>query len=101
LHAGERYCGQDVAQTGATTATRDEALRKRISRDAPEITRRAREAVAVGYDNEARFHTLSAQIIEPWAQALDIPLLVRQERDLVVTHPIKIRLLMPAYKQHR
>lgn len=71
-----------AAQPTQTTATRIEALRGRISRDAPEITRRIREAAADNQGNEARFRTLFAQIIEPWAQALDIPLLAREERTL-------------------
>ncbi len=71
-----------AAQTTPATATRIEALRERISRDAPQITRRIREAAADNQGNEARFRTLFAQIIEPWAQALDIPLLAREERTL-------------------
>ncbi|MGQ9823285.1 MAG: N-6 DNA methylase, partial [Thermogutta sp.] len=71
-----------AAQASQTTATRIEAVRERIRRDAPEITRRIREAAAANQGNEARFRTLFAQIIEPWAQALDIPLLAREERTL-------------------
>jgi len=69
-------------RTATTTAIRIEALRERINRDAPEITRRICEAASANQGNEARFRTLFAQIIEPWAQALDIPLLVREERTL-------------------
>ncbi|RMH30837.1 MAG: SAM-dependent DNA methyltransferase [Nitrospirae bacterium] len=65
-----------------TTPTRLEGLRNRIANDAAEITRRIREAAAISNRNEARFRTLFAQIIEPWAQNLDIPLLVREERTL-------------------
>lgn len=65
-----------------STATRIDALRERISRDAPEITRRIRKAADDNPGSEARFRTLFAQIIEPWAQALDIPILVREERTL-------------------
>lgn len=71
-----------AARAATTTATRIEALRERISRDAPDITRRIREAAANNQGNEARFRTLFAQIIEPWAQLLDIPLLVQEERTL-------------------
>jgi len=71
-----------TARAATTTATRIEALRERISRDAPDITRRIREAAAANMGNEARFRTLFAQIIEPWAQALDVPLLVQEERTL-------------------
>jgi len=53
-----------AAQPTQTIATRIEALRERISRDAPEITRRIREAAAANQGNEARFRTLFAQIIE-------------------------------------
>jgi len=63
-------------------ATRIEVLRERISADASEITRRIREAAADSPGNEARFRTLFAQIIEPWAQTLDISLLAREERTL-------------------
>ncbi|GJQ27290.1 MAG: SAM-dependent methyltransferase [Phycisphaerae bacterium] len=71
-----------TARAAITTATRIEALRERIARDAPDITRRIREAAEANLGNEARFRTLFAQIIEPWAQLLDIPLLVREERTL-------------------
>ena len=71
-----------AARAATTTATRIEALRERINRDAPDITRRIREAAANNQGNEARFRTLFAQIIEPWAQLLDIPLLVQEERTL-------------------
>lgn len=70
------------ARAAPTAATRSEALRERIGRDAPEITQRIREAAADNPGNEARFRTLFAQIIEPWARALDIPLLARAERTL-------------------
>jgi len=65
-----------------TAPSRIEAVRERIRRDAPEITRRIREAASANHGNEARFRTLFAQIIEPWAQALNIPLLVQEERTL-------------------
>ncbi|MCK6456324.1 MAG: N-6 DNA methylase [Phycisphaerae bacterium] len=71
-----------TARAATTTATRIEAFRERIACDAPEITRRIREAAEPNLGNEARFRTLFAQIIEPWARALDIPLLVREERTL-------------------
>lgn len=64
------------------TPTRIESLRERIRRDAPEVTRRIKEAADANLGNEARFRTLFAKIIEPWAEALDIPLLVREERTL-------------------
>ncbi len=64
------------------TPTRIEALRERIRQDSPEVTRRIREAADANLGNEARFRTLFAKIIEPWAEALDIPLLVREERTL-------------------
>lgn len=57
-----------TARAATTTATRIEALRERINRDAPEITRRIRQAAADNQGSEARFRTLFAQIIEPWAQ---------------------------------
>lgn len=69
-------------QTPVTTATRTDALRERIACDAPEITRRIRKAATDNPGNEARFRTLFAQIIEPWALARDIALLAREERTL-------------------
>jgi len=66
----------------AVTASRVAALRERISRDAHQITQDIQGAAAANPGNEARFRTLFAQIIEPWAQKLDIPLLVREERTL-------------------
>jgi hypothetical protein len=42
-----------AARAATTTATRIEALRERISRDAPDITRRIREAAANNQGNEA------------------------------------------------
>ncbi len=71
-----------AARAAPTAATRIEALRERIGRDAPEITRRIRDAATENPGNEARFRSLFAQIIEPWANALDIPLLAREERTL-------------------
>lgn len=71
-----------TVQAATNTATRLEAFRERINCDAPEITRRIREAAVNNQGNEARFRTLFAQIIEPWAQLLDIPLLVQEERTL-------------------
>ena len=71
-----------VAQAAATTATRIEALRARIARDAPEVTSQIIVAARECHGSEARFRTRFAQIIEPWAKALNIPLLVREERTL-------------------
>lgn len=71
-----------AARAAPTAATRIEALRERIGRDAPEITRRIRDAATANPGNEARFRSLFAQVIEPWANALDIPLLAREERTL-------------------
>ncbi|MBX3364037.1 MAG: N-6 DNA methylase [Phycisphaeraceae bacterium] len=71
-----------TARAAPTAASRIEALRERIGRDAPEITRRIREAASANPGNEARFRSLFAQVIEPWANALDIPLLAREERTL-------------------
>lgn len=71
-----------TARAAPTAATRIEALREQIGLDAPEMTHRIREAAAANQGNEARFRTLFAQVIEPWARALDIPLLAREERTL-------------------
>lgn len=65
------------------TASRIDVLRERIRRDAPDITHRIKEAADANQGNEARFRTLFAQIIEPWARALDVPLLVHEERTLI------------------
>lgn len=71
-------------QQTTNVLTRVEHLRERITRDAPDITRRIREAADANRGDEARFRTLFAQIIEPWANALDVPLLVQEERTLAL-----------------
>lgn len=65
-----------------TTITRLERLWNRIANDAANIASRIREAADATQGDEARFRMLFAQIIEPWANALDIPLLIKEERTL-------------------
>ena len=71
-----------MANHEAVTASRFDILRNRISQDAPDITRRIRTIATENQGNEARFRTLFAHIIEPWAHDLNIPLLVHEERTL-------------------
>lgn len=65
-----------------TVATKMERLREKIRSDSQEITRLILEAANNNLGNEARFRTLFAQIIEPWAKNLSIPLIVQEERTL-------------------
>lgn len=73
-----------MANSEVTAADRFDSLRERIEQDAPKITRRIQNAAITNRGDEARFRTLFAHIIEPWAEALDIPLLVREERTLAI-----------------
>ena len=65
-----------------TTASRIERLREQIRRDAPQILQKIQEAAREADGSEARFRTIFAQIIEPWARQLEIPILVQEERTL-------------------
>jgi SAM-dependent methyltransferase len=65
-----------------TTASRIERLREQIRRDAPQILQQIQNAAREAEGSEARFRTRFAQIIEPWARQLEIPLLVQEERSL-------------------
>ncbi len=66
----------------ATTASRIEVLREEIAKDAPKVFQQIQEAAQESKGSEARFRTRFAQIIEPWAARLNIPILVREERTL-------------------
>lgn len=65
-----------------TVASKMELLREKIRRDSPEINERILNAANDNLGNEARFRTLFANIIEPWATNLGIPLIVHEERTL-------------------
>ncbi len=64
------------------TALNLEQLRERIRSDSGKITAQIMAAAKENIGNEARFRTLFANIIEPWAKALDIQLLIYEERTL-------------------